>query len=75
MSNATIIAEAFGEDADLYEILGVDKKATQAELRKAYYRKVNDTSVRVVVVDLRYYYVNCVNSLSISLPQGLGMSS
>ena len=39
MSKATIISEAFGEDANLYEILGVNKDATLAQLRKAYYRK------------------------------------
>jgi DnaJ family protein C protein 9 len=39
MSNATIIATAFGEGADLYEILGVERDATAAQLRKAYYRK------------------------------------
>lgn len=41
MSNATIIAAAFGEDANLYEILGIENSAdaTAAQLRKAYYRK------------------------------------
>jgi DnaJ family protein C protein 9 len=39
MSNATIVAAAFGEGADLYEILGVTDTATAAQLRKAYYRK------------------------------------
>eukprot|EP00545_Synedropsis_sp_CCMP1620_P013829 CAMPEP_0119009374 /NCGR_PEP_ID=MMETSP1176-20130426/4319_1 /TAXON_ID=265551 /ORGANISM="Synedropsis recta cf, Strain CCMP1620" /LENGTH=335 /DNA_ID=CAMNT_0006961881 /DNA_START=39 /DNA_END=1046 /DNA_ORIENTATION=- len=41
MSNATIIAAAFGEGANLYDILGVSSKATAtaAQLRKAYYRK------------------------------------
>ena len=38
MSNATIIAAAFGEGADLYEILTVERDATAAQLRKAYYR-------------------------------------
>ena len=51
MSNATIIATAFGEGADLYTILGIDNgssssnndndndnNASQAQLRKAYYR-------------------------------------
>jgi DnaJ family protein C protein 9 len=40
MSAATIIADAFGEGADLYEdVLGVPKTATNAQLRKAYYKK------------------------------------
>jgi DnaJ family protein C protein 9 len=39
MSNATIIATAFGEGADLYHVLGVERDATAAQLRKAYYRK------------------------------------
>jgi DnaJ homolog subfamily C member 9 len=39
MSKATVISDAFGEDADLYEILGVQRDATGAQLRKAYYRK------------------------------------
>jgi DnaJ homolog subfamily C member 9 len=39
MSNATIVAAAFGDGADLYEILGVERDATAAQLRKAYYRK------------------------------------
>lgn len=39
MSKATIISDAFGEDANLYEVLGVDNGASQAQLRKAYYRK------------------------------------
>ncbi|KAI2492278.1 hypothetical protein MHU86_22285 [Fragilaria crotonensis] len=39
MSNATIIAAAFGEGSDLYTILGVERDATAAQLRKAYYRQ------------------------------------
>ena len=39
MSNATIVAEAFGEGTNLYDILGVEADATSAQLRKAYYRK------------------------------------
>jgi len=40
MSAATIIADAFGEGACLYkDVLEVDRDATQAQLRKAYYRK------------------------------------
>mmetsp|Transcript_4806 Transcript_4806/g.5564 ORF Transcript_4806/g.5564 Transcript_4806/m.5564 type:complete len:307 (+) Transcript_4806:114-1034(+) len=39
MSNATIISAAYGEGANLYEILGVTSDATAAQLRKAYYRK------------------------------------
>jgi DnaJ homolog subfamily C member 9 len=40
MSAATIIAEAFGEGADLYtDVLETSSDATQAQLRKAYYQK------------------------------------
>jgi curved DNA-binding protein CbpA len=39
MSNATIVAAAFGEGSDLYSILGVERDASAAQLRKAYYRK------------------------------------
>ena len=40
MSAATILAEAYGEDACLYEtVLGVTKDATASQLRKAYYKK------------------------------------
>lgn len=39
MSNATVIASVFGEDTNLYEILGVNSDATAAQLRKGYYRK------------------------------------
>lgn len=40
MSAATILAEAYGEDACLYEtVLGVAKDATASQLRKAYYKK------------------------------------
>ena len=40
MSAVTIIAEAFGEDANLYtDVLEVSSDATPAQLRKAYYQK------------------------------------
>lgn len=40
MSAATILAEAYGEDACLYEtVLGVTKDVTASQLRKAYYKK------------------------------------
>ncbi len=40
MSAATILAEAYGEDACLYEtVLGVQKDASASQLRKAYYKK------------------------------------
>lgn len=40
MSAATIIAQAFGESANLYEtVLGTTSDATPAQLRKAYYKR------------------------------------
>ena len=40
MSAATILSEAYGENACLYEdVLGVTKDATASQLRKAYYKK------------------------------------
>lgn len=40
MSAATILSEAYGEDADLYTtVLNVPKDATPSQLRKAYYKK------------------------------------
>lgn len=40
MSAATILSEAYGEDACLYkDVLGVEKDASASQLRKAYYKR------------------------------------
>jgi curved DNA-binding protein CbpA len=35
---AALVRECFG-DASAYDILGVDKKATQEQIKRAYYKK------------------------------------
>ena len=37
--SASLVAECFGKGASLYAVLGVDKGASEAQLRRAYYKK------------------------------------
>jgi DnaJ-class molecular chaperone len=36
---AALIGEVFGKNANLYEILELAKTATEAQIKKAYYKK------------------------------------